>query len=147
MLASVDPVRDRLEPDLLVPGPDAAITGRRVASPDAFVCTESRASLRGARLLLVDDVYTTGAHAQSAAAALRRAGALVDLLVWGRRVNRRWLAVGRAPTPPAMPRPAPLEPALPGRWAGGAGPPAWSAQRWRIDRCPRCTPIGQSPPP
>lgn len=45
---------------------------RRANVADAFACREQ---VEGLRLLLVDDVCTTGATAQSAAAVLRRAGA------------------------------------------------------------------------
>jgi orotate phosphoribosyltransferase len=49
------------------------------------------ASTRDHRVLLLDDVYTTGARAQSAAFALRAAGAVVPaVLVIGRRVNPEW---------------------------------------------------------
>jgi orotate phosphoribosyltransferase len=42
-------------------------------------------------VLLVDDTWTTGANAQSAAAALKRAGAgAVAAVVIGRHVNRDW---------------------------------------------------------
>ena len=41
-------------------------------SPDAFAVSDS---LRGRRVVLVDDVYTTGATVRAALAALRRAGA------------------------------------------------------------------------
>lgn len=45
-------------------------------------------SVQGDRVVLVDDVYTSGARAQSAAAALRRSGAEVKLaFVTGRRIN------------------------------------------------------------
>ena len=40
------------------------------------------------RILLFDDVYTTGARSQSAASALQRAGAdVVAIVVVGRRIN------------------------------------------------------------
>lgn len=51
----------------------------RVSRPDG---------VRGKRVLLVDDVYTTGSRSQSAAGALLDAGAdSVKILVIGRRVN------------------------------------------------------------
>jgi hypothetical protein len=46
--------------------------------PDAaafMVPPADRAALRGARVLLLDDTYVSGARAQSAAAVLERAGA------------------------------------------------------------------------
>jgi hypothetical protein len=44
--------------------------------PAAFtVSSTDRAALRGARVLLLDDTYVSGARSQSAAAALQRAGA------------------------------------------------------------------------
>jgi hypothetical protein len=47
--------------------------------------------LSGQSVLLIDDTWTTGANAQSAAAALKRAGApVVVALVIGRHVNREW---------------------------------------------------------
>jgi predicted amidophosphoribosyltransferase len=48
-------------------------------------------TLDGETVLLVDDTWTTGANAQSAAAALKRAGAVkVGVVVIGRHVNREW---------------------------------------------------------
>jgi len=48
--------------------------------------------IRGARFLLVDDTYTTGAHLHSARATLLAGGASsVTTLVIGRRVNRTWV--------------------------------------------------------
>lgn len=45
----------------------------------------------GARVLLIDDTWTTGGHAQSAAFALRDAGASsVALVVIGRHLHREW---------------------------------------------------------
>jgi predicted amidophosphoribosyltransferase len=56
-----------------------------VAGPGAFVAT---GPCSGRRVLLVDDTFTTGAHARSAAAALQDAGAtVVALLVVGRIVH------------------------------------------------------------
>ncbi len=47
--------------------------------------------LAGASVLLIDDTWTTGANAQSAAAALKRAGAgPVGAVVIGRHLNREW---------------------------------------------------------
>ncbi len=49
------------------------------------------AELAGARALLIDDLWTTGSSAQSAAAALRAAGAeVVAMVVIGRHLNRGW---------------------------------------------------------
>jgi orotate phosphoribosyltransferase len=48
-------------------------------------------SLHGEPVLLIDDTWTTGANAQSAAAALKLAGAgSVAAVVIGRHVNRDW---------------------------------------------------------
>jgi predicted amidophosphoribosyltransferase len=47
--------------------------------------------LRGQSILLIDDTWTTGATAQSAAAALKQAGAgRVAAVVIGRHLNRDW---------------------------------------------------------
>jgi predicted amidophosphoribosyltransferase len=47
--------------------------------------------LKGRSVLLIDDMWTTGANAHSAAGALKRAGAeIVAALVIGRHVNRGW---------------------------------------------------------
>jgi hypothetical protein len=52
---------------------------------------EPTRALSGERVLLVDDTWTTGASAQSAAAALRDAGASsVAAVVIGRHLNRAW---------------------------------------------------------
>ena len=79
--------------------PYPVLTGlRRTAQPlghnqpnvGAFVVVESLALKR---VLLVDDVYTSGARAQSAAEALTRAGVTVAAIwVVGRRYNREWSA-------------------------------------------------------
>ena len=47
--------------------------------------------LRGQAVLLIDDTWTTGSSAQSAAAALKAAGAgPTAALVIGRHLNREW---------------------------------------------------------
>ncbi len=52
---------------------------------------EAVRAVDGARVLLIDDTWTTGANAQSAAAALREAGASeVAAVVIGRHLNRDW---------------------------------------------------------
>jgi hypothetical protein len=60
--------------------------------------------LRGARVLVIDDTWTTGAHAQSASAALKTAGAeAVGIVALGRWLNPSygatadWLAKHRRP--------------------------------------------------
>jgi hypothetical protein len=47
-----------------------------------------RASVRGARIVLLDDTYVSGARAQSAAAALRHAGAMSTVIIPLGRVLR-----------------------------------------------------------
>jgi hypothetical protein len=52
---------------------------------------EAARQLGGESVLLIDDTWTTGANAQSAAAALKAAGAgPVAALVIGRHVTREW---------------------------------------------------------
>lgn len=66
----------------------SADVGPREFSPNKFVAERS---LSGEPVLLIDDTWTTGANAQSAAAALQAAGAgPVAALVIGRHVNRDW---------------------------------------------------------
>lgn len=56
--------------------------------PERFVALTR---IDGARVLLIDDMWTSGASAQSAAASLRRAGAVaVAAVVIGRHLNRDW---------------------------------------------------------
>ena len=63
--------------------------GHMQPNAQAFAVPDSwRATVRGARALLVDDTYVSGARAQSAAAALRRAGARSVLVVPLGRVIR-----------------------------------------------------------
>lgn len=69
---------------------------RRSAAPAAShqLCVDKYAPLRdltGHAVLLIDDTWTRGANAQSAAAALKAAGAeTVAAVVIGRYVNRSW---------------------------------------------------------
>ena len=63
------------------------------ADPEKFVCTRR---LSGQPVLLIDDTWTSGANAQSAAAALKAAGAgPVAALVIGRHLKRDWHENGR----------------------------------------------------
>ena len=79
------PVSDRFERVLLATG--AAPPGR------AFSRERYRAvrSIGGTRVLLIDDTWTAGGHAQSAAYALQDAGAeAVALVVLGRHLRPEW---------------------------------------------------------
>jgi predicted amidophosphoribosyltransferase len=65
-----------------------AIVPAREFHRDKF---ESRRALSGEPVLLIDDTWTTGANAQSAAAALKQAGSgPVAAVVLGRHLNRDW---------------------------------------------------------
>ncbi len=76
---------DRYAPLL---GLAATTTSHRAFTPDRFTVTASPA---GRTVLVIDDTWTTGAHAQSAAAALKAAGATaVGILAIGRWINVRW---------------------------------------------------------
>jgi predicted amidophosphoribosyltransferase len=75
-----------LHRDVLARGP--GVVGHQRASDDAFVAT---GDLRGERVLLVEDTFTSGARTQSAACALRRAGAAsVAVVVAGRVIDPDW---------------------------------------------------------
>ena len=68
--------------------------GRTDLPPRTFTDTKFKAMtkpLQGHTVLLIDDTWTTGATAQSAAAALKQAGAgPVAAVVIGRHLNREW---------------------------------------------------------
>jgi phosphoribosylpyrophosphate synthetase len=69
--------------DLLAPAPGAAEFGRNVSAE-----RYTSSALWGEKVLLIDDTWTTGNHAQSAAAALKAAGAgSVAILVLGRHLD------------------------------------------------------------
>jgi ComF family protein len=57
----------------------------------------ARNRMEGRRVLLVDDVFTTGATASACAAALKRAGARSVVLLTLARVDRRWAEVPDGP--------------------------------------------------
>jgi predicted amidophosphoribosyltransferase len=66
---------------------DAAVSAHRF-SAERYAATKN---LGGRAVLLIDDTWTTGANARSAAAALKAAGAeRVAVVVIGRYVNREW---------------------------------------------------------
>ncbi|EHN72332.1 hypothetical protein SMCF_8272 [Streptomyces coelicoflavus ZG0656] len=78
----VGAARDRYR-DLLAPVPNAAALGR-AASPSRYTSL----ALWGDDVLVVDDTWTTGNHAQSAAAVLKAAGARSGaVVVLGRHLN------------------------------------------------------------
>jgi hypothetical protein len=81
----VGPTHNRYQ--LLLTRSEADVPPRRI-DPDKF---KPLRALDGEAVLLIDDTWTTGASAQSAAAALRRAGAgAVAAVVIGRHINREW---------------------------------------------------------
>jgi hypothetical protein len=66
----------------------------RDLDPDRYVA----APVGGARVLLLDDTWTTGSSAQSAAMALRLAGARqIVTVILGRHVGSGWAGPGAAP--------------------------------------------------
>jgi predicted amidophosphoribosyltransferase len=82
----VDPTRDRHRRLLR--------RAQTEVPPRAFDATKFEATgqeLRGQSILLIDDTWTTGASAQSAAAALKAVGAgPIAAVVIGRHLNRAW---------------------------------------------------------
>jgi predicted amidophosphoribosyltransferase len=81
----VKPLHPRYE--RLLRRTDVAVTAHRF-NADRY---RTGAGLGGRTVLLIDDTWTTGANAQSAAAALKAAGAgRVAALVIGRYINREW---------------------------------------------------------
>ena len=83
----VKPVRPRYE--RLLQRTDTHVIPHRF-HPERYVAGAG-ADVGGRAVLLIDDTWTTGANAQSAAAALKAAGAeRVAVLVIGRYVNRAW---------------------------------------------------------
>lgn len=79
------PVADRFERVL---APTGRVPPGREFNPDRY---HSSRDLSGRRVLLVDDTWASGGHAQSAATALKAAGATtVALIVIGRHVRPDW---------------------------------------------------------
>lgn len=67
--------------------------GRNRASDGAFALS---GSVAGLKVVLLDDIYTSGAHAQSAASALSLAGAtVVAIVTLGRVVRPEWTSAHR----------------------------------------------------
>jgi hypothetical protein len=81
----VVPTRDRYSPLLVRSGTAVA---PRTVDPGKYNSTRD---LHGESVLLVDDTWTTGANAQSAAAALKTAGAgQVGVVVLGRHIHEHY---------------------------------------------------------
>ncbi len=91
VLAMIDELADSYVPALRTASWSGSF--QRLEAADGWYVPHPlhRSRIRGARFLLVDDTYTTGAHLHSARAALLAGGAsTVTSLVIGRRVNRTW---------------------------------------------------------
>jgi hypothetical protein len=83
------PLRALISPYLRIPWAQVMVQPRPEPNRDLDPGRFAVAPVPGARVLLVDDTWTTGASAQSAAMALRRAGARsVATVVLGRHVSR-----------------------------------------------------------
>jgi ComF family protein len=75
-------------------------TARRKNVAAAFRCRRASKALPGKRVLLIDDVMTTGSTAASCARVLKQAGAARVTLATVARVDRRWEGA-RAQTVPS----------------------------------------------
>ena len=85
----VHPLRALIEDYLALPWADLAVRPGGIQVRDLDPERFSARPLPGARVLLIDDTWTTGSSVQSAATALRRAGASsVVTIVLGRHVGR-----------------------------------------------------------
>jgi predicted amidophosphoribosyltransferase len=85
IVAQAQPTRDRHERVLRRTSEPAR---PRRFNPQRYIASKR---LDGENVLLIDDTWTTGANAESAAAALKAAGAAtVAAVVIGRHVNREW---------------------------------------------------------
>ncbi|MFI6587643.1 hypothetical protein [Embleya sp. NPDC050493] len=83
--STVGVTRDRYR-DLLTATPNATELGRTASSS-----RYTSSPVRGENVLLIDDTWTTGHHAQSAASALKAAGAnSVAIVVLGRHLNTEY---------------------------------------------------------
>jgi hypothetical protein len=88
--AGPHPLRALVQPCLRLPWAELATgPGARSADRDLDPARFTARPLRGARVLLLDDTWTTGSSAQSAAMALRLTGASsVAVVVLGRHLAR-----------------------------------------------------------
>lgn len=92
------PLRTLVQPYLALPWADLAVCAREPVQPRDLDPGRFRAPARlaGAGVLLLDDTWTSGSSAQSAAIALKRAGARrVAVVTLGRHVNPRERSAGQ----------------------------------------------------